>query len=89
MLVKLYGPADGQGNDRRYSPATCKGTSQERLRVTLIDARLNGLRRATEPNDADVDAPIHAPDQCVLKEGGKPYACDLAALHALQLRADS
>jgi IS1 family transposase len=31
MLVKLYGPAQGEGNERRYSPSECCGTRKRRI----------------------------------------------------------
>jgi IS1 family transposase len=31
MLVKLYGQPEGEGNERRYSPAACTGTDKRRI----------------------------------------------------------
>ena len=31
QLVKLYGPTEGQGNEKRYSPATCTGIRKRKV----------------------------------------------------------
>ena len=84
MLVKLFGetPA-GPG---RYSPPACIGIEMRPIMGDPDDgARVDLVRRAPEPHDAHVDAPLHAADERVLKEVREPRARGRAALHALQL----
>jgi hypothetical protein len=52
--------------------------------VTL-ESPLNLACRAAEPDDADADAPLHAPDERLLQEGRVPPVCRGAPLHVLHL----
>ncbi len=62
QLVKIYGETiEGQ---KRYSPAECVGIKKSRIEGgSRSGARFNVLRRAPEPHDAFVHAPLHAVDQ--------------------------
>src|SRR6185437_11865250 len=79
----------------------CMGTMRNRKRATVqqsasdaaganhrsaeIAAHLYQPCRTAEPNHAHEDAPFHAPNECVLKEAGKPPVGNCPSLHALQL----
>ena len=87
MLVKIYGRETKEA-ERRYSPAPCLGAKkQPQNRKSRSEAHLHQLCGAPEPNDADGDAPVYAPDECLLKEGRAPYCVAGDSLHVLQLRA--
>ena len=58
------------------------------IRATPDPDRIStSYRRAPEPDHADGDAAVHAPDQRVLQEGREPRRDGQPALHVLQLRA--
>jgi hypothetical protein len=63
------------GNDanKRYSPAVCLGCTVETV--------------TGDPNDADVDAPVHVPDECLLKKGRESRRSRGSILHVLQTSA--
>jgi hypothetical protein len=74
MLQKIYGNSE-QGPETRYSPAVCMGARKAIIkRKSRLQARFDQLCGAPESHDAHVDAPIHAADQRIFKEAGKPRA---------------
>ena len=90
MLVKIYG-ADAGGRQGPLQPRRMhRRSSKERDRGQPgSGARQHVLRRAAEPHDADAHAPLHAADQCVLKEIREPRAHGRALHRLVQLRAAS
>ena len=67
MLVKLYGEA-AEG-EKRYSPAVCIGCPQDHGHRHPDPEHIStSLRGAPEPHDADDHAPVHPPDERVLKK---------------------
>ena len=84
MLVKYYG--DAPQGQRRYSPAVCTGATRMRVhRRSRRVAHQHQLRRAPEPDDADVDAALHSADERLLEEGREPRPRTGALLCLVQL----
>ena len=86
QLVKIYGtrPERCAGP---LQPAECIGARKQRdRRQPESGARQHVLCRAAEPQDADAHAPLHAADQCLLKEGREPRAHGRAVHDVLQFR---
>ena len=84
QLVKMYGPTVGAPG--RYSPAECTGIKKIRREGNPGHrTRLDQLRRAPEPHDADVDAPVHPSDERLLQEARQPHPRAVALLRVLQL----
>lgn len=54
-----------------------------------VDAHLNVLHRAPEPNAKDASPAIHAADERSKQETNEPLRTGRATLRALQLRQDS
>ena len=56
-----------------------------------VDRRIvfDKFRRTPEFERSDGESPLHPPDQCVLKETGKPESIGRAPLRALLFRAGS
>ena len=50
------------------------------------EAYFDALCGASEPRDADVDAPLHAADERLQQEGGEPRGGHRALVHVLQRR---
>src|SRR5574341_773598 len=50
---------------------------------------LHELRGTAQPDDADADAPLHAADERLFKEGGQPQGGSRFLRYVVQLRADS
>lgn len=85
QLVKVYG--HNPDSDRRYSPSRFITAEKP------VGQRGAGCghchdkpHRATEPDYADGDAPLHSPDKWVQQEGREPSGSSQPPLHALQLR---
>ena len=53
-------------DEKRYSPANASAANATSSRQPRPEAHLHVLRGAPEPHDADVDAPLHPPDERVL-----------------------
>jgi hypothetical protein len=87
VLQKIYG--NESNPEKRYSPAVCLGCKVENVTgEPEPKAHFNVLRRAPEPHDADVDASVHAPDECVQQESREPSRGGRRPiLHVLQLWA--
>jgi IS1 family transposase len=86
MLHKIYGPTIAAPG--RYSPPRVHWDAEEADRGQPgRGARLNVLRRAPEPYDADVNAPLHPAHQRVQQEARQPHSRAGALLRLLQLRS--
>ena len=67
MLTKIYGA--NTNPEKRYSRAVCLGCKVEEVSASAgPEAHLDQLHRAPEHHDADVDAPVHQADECVLEK---------------------
>ena len=54
QIIKEYGKVEGIDNERRYSPATCKGHGYPgRAGITELGQSEHQLRRAAQPHHAD------------------------------------
>jgi transposase-like protein len=85
MLVKLYGTEPKVSQSARYSPGVCIGAERHVVSGNPDKKHISTvLRRAAEPDDAHVDAAVHAADQRLLKEGREPGRRCVAALRLLQ-----
>jgi hypothetical protein len=63
MLIKEYGNTPADGPSTRYSPAPCTGyQGEEDHGRTRPGAHRQELRGASEPDDQDEHAPVHATD---------------------------
>ena len=88
MLVKTYRtPPEGE---RRYTPPVCIGAERKVIRGNPDpEAFQYELCGTGEPHDADAQAPLHAPDQCVLKEIRKSLSHGRALRALVQLHPHS
>ena len=78
QIRKIYGQE--HGDTRRYSPPVLLGMHpQDPDRKPQEKAHLDVLRRATEPNDPDGHAALHAADQWLLQE--TLNLCAAVAIH--------
>jgi IS1 family transposase len=80
VLMKLYGGSSSKTAEVRYSPAECVGCEKTHQHQFCGTSKFN---------HENADAPIHALDECVLKEDREPHRIDCDSLHALQLLPDS
>ena len=84
MLVKLYG--ESPEAEKRYSPAECIGIRMARIEGNPDPKqRLDQLRRAPKPHDADEHSALHPTNECLLEKARKSCPVGRTALHALQL----
>lgn len=77
MLIKLYGESQ---DETRYSPSEVRGARKERI---TGNPDINHVSTSLEPDDANVNASVHATDQRLFKEDRESHVCGRAALHAL------
>ena len=78
QIRKIYGQE--HGDTRRYSPPVLAWDAPARPdRKPQEEAHLDVLRRATEPNDPDGHAALHAADQWLLQE--TLNLCAAVAIH--------
>jgi hypothetical protein len=82
QLQKIYGASDEP--DTRYSPAVCIGCD---MKVVSGDpdpqARQHQLCRAPKPNDADGNAALYSPNQCIQQKGRESLRDGCDSLHVL------
>ena len=82
QIVRKYG-RDPKADETHYSPAVCTGIAVREIeRRPRPTPHFNELRRASEPHDAHVDAPLQALDERLLEEERRPGRRRLAAIHA-------
>jgi len=89
MLIKLYSSDRGEGGSALQSGRVHRVPRPEDHWASQPAPYLDKLRRASEPDYANADAPIHAIDERVLQEDRQSHRGDCASLHALQLLPDS
>ena len=69
MLQKIYGTAP-EGSEIRYSPAQCMGARRAVISaMPETSTHFNQPYRTPEPDNADVQAPVYAPNKRIFKEG--------------------
>ena len=83
QLIKIYGnPLEA---DTRYSPgAMHRMQARARYRQTRSAPCFDKLCRKTKSHDANVHAPVHSADECLLKEDREPPSHAVAVLRPLQ-----
>jgi len=87
MLQKIYGKVKDTP-ETRYSRMH-GSTKSDHQGQSRSRPHFYKLCRTPESDNADFDAPIHAPHECVFKEIGESGACGCAPLHVLQLLSDA
>jgi hypothetical protein len=89
MLRKIYGEDGGRGSERRYSPGVCLGAERIPMIGIQTRARFQPACGASEFDDANGDAEVHALDQRLLEESREPRCGNCTALHVVQLRTQA
>jgi hypothetical protein len=89
MLQKIYGNVS-ESPETRYSPAICMGARKAVIkRQAGLRAHFYELRRAPEPHDENVHAPLHSIDEWLLQESREPRTRARSLFHVLQFLPDS